>query len=110
MLLQVARLALAVLVVPALVACGASSQDGGSASQDSEETAAPSSASLANFIAVRPGLYRGGHPDGAGLDYLKSVGVKRIVNLEVADFVEALPWDITRELEAAPRRGMTALR
>jgi tyrosine-protein phosphatase SIW14 len=107
------RVALALLVLPAMVACSASAQDG-SASSEAAVTeapaAAPSSASLANFVAVSPGLYRGGHPDGAGLDYLKSVGVKRIVNLEVGDFIEAFPWDISNELSDAKARGLTEIR
>jgi tyrosine-protein phosphatase SIW14 len=103
------RLGIAALVLPALVACGASPQDG-SASQEAADTAAPSSASLANFVAVKPGLYRGGHPDAAGLTYLKSVGVKRIVNLEVGDFIEAFPWVISKELDEAQARGITEIR
>lgn len=73
-----------------------------------EELAA--SAPLANFRKVRVGLYRGGHPDAAGLEYLQKLGVKRIVNLEVSDFIEAFPWDISKELDGAQARGLTELR
>jgi protein tyrosine/serine phosphatase len=59
-----------------------------------------------NLRLVRPGLYRGGRPSAAGLEYLKSIGVKRILNLEVGDFIEAFPWIIARELREARRRGL----
>ncbi len=101
-------------LVMSAIACGGAPDDGSTSAAEStagdvsEEalTAAP----LANFHKVRTGLYRGGHPDAAGLDYLKKLGVKRIVNLEVGDFVEAYPWDITKELDEAHARGLTELR
>lgn len=64
----------------------------------------------ANFQKVRDGLYRGGHPDAAQLDYLRSIGVKTIVDLEVGDFVEAWPWDISAEERNARARGFTFVR
>ncbi len=61
---------------------------------------------MENFREVRPGLYRGGHPDTAGMDYLKGLGVSRVLNLEVEDFIEASPADIAQELDDATARGM----
>lgn len=109
MIVTSARVFVCAFMLAALGGCGSNAQDG-SASSEAADTAGSSHASLANFVAVRPGLYRGGHPDAAGLSYLKSVGVRRIVNLEVADFVEAYPWDITKELDEAQARGLTEIR
>lgn len=100
------------------MACASAADDEATASQESADTAAAApaapaaqgNASIANFAEVRPGLYRGGHPDAAGLDYLKSIGVKRILNLEVADFIEAFPWTISSELSEAGARGLTEIR
>jgi tyrosine-protein phosphatase SIW14 len=103
------RIALAALCLPIVVACSQPTDDS-SGSQEAADTSGPSSASLSNFVKVGPGLYRGGHPDAAGLDYLKSVGVTRIVNLEVGDFIEAFPWDISQELDDAQSRGLTEIR
>lgn len=109
-MLKLTRLALASVVVSSLIACGGET----SATTDSQEAAATSApatrAGMENFIEVRPGLYRGGHPDAASLDHLKSLGVTRIVNLEIGDFIEAFPWQISAELEQARERGITDLR
>jgi protein tyrosine/serine phosphatase len=59
---------------------------------------------------VHDGLYRGGHPDAAGLDYLKQIGVKTIIDLEIGDFIEAYPWSITEEQDGAADRGLTLIR
>ena len=67
-------------------------------------------APMANFKKVRSGLYRGGHPDAAGIAYLKKIGVKTIVDLEIGDFIEATPWSISDELDAASAAGITVLR
>ena len=100
-MLTLTRLALASVIVSSLIACGGET----SATTDSQEAAATSAkttvAGMANFIEVRPGLYRGGHPDAASLDHLKSLGVTRIVNLEIGDFLEAFPWQISAALEQA---------
>jgi protein tyrosine/serine phosphatase len=96
-----------------LAACSAApSESEEENGQDTAEIAAlpKPPASLQNFRTVRPGLYRGGHPDGAGLDYLKRIGVKRVVNLEVGDFIEAFPWDISGEVDGAKARGLTEYR
>lgn len=93
--------------------CAASDGSGDSPPTESADitSAKPDpTAPIANFVKVRDGLYRGGHPDGAGLDYLKKLGVKRIVDLEVGDFIEAFPWDISSELSDAKARGLTELR
>ena len=63
-----------------------------------------------NFRQVSAGIYRGAHPDDAGLDYLQRLGVKTIVDLEVADLVEAFPWEIDHEIAAARRRHIEVVR
>jgi protein tyrosine/serine phosphatase len=88
-----------------VAACGGGGTDDNASAGEAAETAPP----ITNFHEVRPGLYRGAHPDDAGLDYLKSIGVKTIVDLEVADLVEAMPWDITGEEKAAKARGIVWL-
>jgi tyrosine-protein phosphatase SIW14 len=89
-----------------LVACG------GAPSDDSSTTANEVSASNApaNFAAVRSGLYRGGHPDNSGLDYLKSIGVDTIVDLEIGDLIEATPDQINDEEAAAQAKGFNFIR
>lgn len=100
------RRLLALLSLCFLGCAASTSADDGTAAQSADIT----SSSIANFVKVRPGLYRGGHPDAAGLDYLKSIGVERIVDLEVADFIEATPWSISDELDGASARGLTEIR
>jgi tyrosine-protein phosphatase SIW14 len=112
-MLHVKHLVALGLVLSAIACGGAPDNASGAAPPDSTgevSEEALSAAPIANFHKVRAGLYRGGHPDAAGLDYLKKLGVKRIVNLEVGDFVEAFPWDITDELDEAHARGLTELR
>lgn len=90
------------------VACSGAAPDEEAADQTEADLVA--AAPIANFHKVRPGLYRGGHPDGKGLDYLKKLGVKTIVDLEVGDFVEAFPWDIAGEVDGAKSRHLTLVR
>jgi protein tyrosine/serine phosphatase len=73
---------------------------------DQELATAP----MENFHKVRAGLYRGGHPDTSGIAFLKKIGVRTIVDLEVADWIEAFPWDIDQELSDAKSAGITVLR
>jgi len=65
---------------------------------------------MQNFHKVRAGLYRGGHPNTAGVAYLKKIGIKTIVDLEVGDFIEAMPWDISQELADAKKDGIKVIR
>lgn len=52
-----------------------------------------------NLARLTPDLYRGGQPDGKGLDHLKALGVKTVLNLR---------HDAWKEEEAACReRGLT---
>ncbi|AKU97164.1 Protein tyrosine/serine phosphatase [Labilithrix luteola] len=75
-----------------------------------DQSAAVDSAPMMNFVKVRDGLYRGGHPDAAGLDYLKKLGVKTIIDLEIGDLIEARPRDIDTELAEAQARGIRVVR
>lgn len=36
---------------------------------------------IVNFRTVEPGFYRGGQPDAQGFQYLKSIGVKTVINM-----------------------------
>jgi len=96
------------LVLALLAIVGCASAEHGSVRSAASETGRGHRP--ANFVEVRPGLYRGGHPDGAGLDYLKSLGVTRIVNLEISNLIEAMPWDISEEVSEANARGLTEIR
>ena len=90
-----------------LAACSAPADDGTSGTSAAHVS---SSDAPPNFYSVRPGLYRGGHPDSAALDYLKGLGVDTIVDLEIGDFVEATPWAISEEESAAKEKGFTFIR
>lgn len=59
-----------------------------------------------NFAVVRVGLYRGGHPDSRAFDYLATLHVRTIVNLEIADLVEATEEQIREEDAFARAHGM----
>jgi tyrosine-protein phosphatase SIW14 len=63
-----------------------------------------------NFSQVTQGIFRGGHPDNAALDTLKGMGIISIVDLEVDDLIEALPWQILQEVHGTGARGITLLR
>jgi protein tyrosine/serine phosphatase len=95
-----------------LVACGGSSSDS-EATDTAASTASPDGTSAdapANFAKVRTGLYRGGHPSYDNLAYLKKLGVKTVVDLEIADYVEATPEEIQQELDDAKLLGLTVVR
>lgn len=62
-----------------------------------------------NFAIVRPGLYRGGHPDAGALDYLRAAHVRTIVNLEIADLIEATDDQIAEENRLATARGFVVV-
>lgn len=63
----------------------------------------------ANFLFVRDGLYRGGHPDAAALDYLRTLHVHMILNLEIADGIEATSAQIAEEERLATARGFVVV-
>jgi tyrosine-protein phosphatase SIW14 len=75
-------------------------------SSDEELAKAP----LEHFHKVRAGLYRGGHPSTAGVAFLKKIGIKTIVDLEIGDFIEATPWSIASELSDAKAQNIKVLR
>ena len=70
----------------------------------------PPAGSIENFHEVRTGLFRGGHPDAAGVAFLQTLGVKTIVDLEIANGIEADDDDISSELANAASNGITVLR
>ena len=69
----------------------------------------------ANFAKVRDDLYRGGHPTGAHLAYLKGLGIRTIVDLEIPDLVEAteaqinLAWLLHKSPWILPIPGTSSL-
>lgn len=75
-----------------------------------DESALRSQEPLPNLKTVSPGLLRGGHPNAAGIAELKRRGVKTIVDLEIADFIEATPGVIAQELRDAKAAGITVVR
>ncbi len=92
-----------------LVACsGASDSTASNAGAESISTSPADAPS--NFAKVRDGLYRGGHPSYDNLVYLKSLGVTTVVDLEIADYVEATPEEIKEELNDAALLGLTVVR
>src|SRR4051794_21540897 len=88
----------------ALCACA------GTATTTDTVTESVSGTTIPSFAMVGAGLYRGGHPDDAGLAYLQQIGVKTIVDLEIGDFIEAWPWDITHEQKSAGALGFDFVR
>lgn len=75
-----------------------------------DESALKSQEPLPNFREVSPGLFRGGHPNSQGIAQLKQKGVKVIVDLEIADYIEATPGVIAQELRDAKAAGITVVR
>jgi protein tyrosine/serine phosphatase len=63
-----------------------------------------------NFNMVRTGLFRGGHPDLGQMTFLKNLGIKTIVDLEVDDLIEATPDEIADEIANASKMGLTLIR
>jgi protein tyrosine/serine phosphatase len=92
-----------------LVACSGAS-DSTSSNAGAESVSTSDADAPANFAKVRDGLYRGGHPSYDNLVYLKSLGVTTIVDLEIADYVEATPEEIKEELNDAALLGLTVVR
>jgi protein tyrosine/serine phosphatase len=91
--------------LPLLFACSGSDTSTDNTSEDSAYTSAPVAAPE-NFVKVRDGIYRGGHPDPGGIKYLKSIGIKTVVDLEIDDLVEATPKDILQEEFDAVKAGL----
>lgn len=44
--------------------------------------AEPAAQPIPNLVAIEPGIYRGGRPGREGVEYLKSIGVRTIINLD----------------------------
>jgi protein tyrosine/serine phosphatase len=102
------------LVLAAVTVTGCAA-DGSPTELDADITAADEAAlksqePLPNFREVSPGLYRGGHPNAQGIRQLKDKGITVIVDLEVADIIEATPGVIAQELRDARDAGITVVR
>ncbi|MFO0670711.1 MAG: tyrosine-protein phosphatase [Polyangiaceae bacterium] len=93
------------------LACGGqASPDGPLDDSTSGALGAASPVAPDNFVKVRDGLYRGAHPNAKNLDYLRSIGVHRILDLEVDDLVEAQPGDILLEETESLWKGIKLVR
>jgi hypothetical protein len=86
------------------LACGSPSPSSSTTAGDSVGSVTPDQPE--NFYLVSPGIYRGGHPDEGGLVYLKNLGVTTIIDLEIADWIEATPQEIAEELAEAKALGL----
>lgn len=101
----------ALLALAVATGCSASpSTDTGAGATTDSALGARAPTPPANFIQVRDGLYRGAHPDAANLEYLKGLGVRRVLDLEVDDLIEAQPGDIILEETEALWKGMKVIR
>ena len=103
------------LVALPLLAAGCAADTNEPSEEDAAVTAEDDSAlkaqePLPNFREVSPGLLRGGHPNTAGIQELKRRGVKVIVDLEIADYIEATPGVIAQELRDAKAAGIPVVR
>lgn len=65
-----------------------------------QKTATKAPEDLPNFHQVGPGIYRGAAPTVAGLDRLRAMGIRRIIDLRIA------PRTVAKEKEEAKKRGM----
>jgi hypothetical protein len=93
-----------------LLACSSGPGDAASSTAGADSVATSAADAPANFAKVRQGLFRGGHPSYDNLVYLKSLGVTTIVDLEIADYIEATPEQIKEELNDAALLGLTVIR
>ena len=103
------------LVALPLLAAGCAADTSEPSEEDAAVTAEDDSAlksqePLPNFREVSPGLLRGGHPNTQGIQELKRRGVKVIVDLEIADYIEATPGVIAQELRDAKAAGIPVVR
>lgn len=101
------------VTMPLLAGCAADAQEPSEedvALTSEDASALKAQEPLPNFKEVSPGLYRGGHPNTAGIAELKRRGVRTIVDLEVADLIEATPGVISQELRDAKAAGITVVR
>jgi protein tyrosine/serine phosphatase len=77
------------------------------ANKEASIEAVNSTVPIANFAQVTPTLYRGARPSREGLRYLKeTLGIRTIVDLEIADHIEASPQAIARERSEVAALGM----
>jgi tyrosine-protein phosphatase SIW14 len=88
-------------------ACGSSQ---GSTASSAADTVQASPDQPPNFYPVITGIYRGGHPDAGGLVYLQNLGVTTIIDLEIADLIEATPGEIDDEINGADALGINDIR
>jgi tyrosine-protein phosphatase SIW14 len=102
------RLPLACLILLAAGCSSAPSTHESSADESTSVSATPDQP--ANFYLVSPGIYRGGHPDAGGLQYLKNLGVTTIIDLEIGDLIEATPAEIDAEIQGATALGINDIR
>jgi tyrosine-protein phosphatase SIW14 len=100
-------LAASLLVSSALVGCAAAPDDSAGDGVISEAASAVQESPITNFGQVTDGIYRGARPGDEGLTYLDSIGVRTDLDLEIGDYIEAMPRTIAREKAAAESLGLT---
>ncbi len=98
------------LVMLATAACGGGSGGSSVGSTSEAVSAEVTPDEPENFALVSPGIYRGGHPDAGGLDYLQSLGITTIIDLEIDDLIEATASEIDAEVSGATALGMNDIR
>jgi len=103
------RFALAGMIL-LVAACGSAPGSDSTSANDSVGPGSVAPDQPANFYLVSTGIYRGGHPDSGGLQYLKNLGITTIVDLEIGDLVESTPAKIDAEIAGATAIGMNDIR
>jgi hypothetical protein len=92
-----------------LVACSSSSAAIGTHDERLTAEAARDAAPPLEFHDVHDGLYRGAHPDRAGLEYVRSRGVTTILSLQIPDgsMIEGdKAAEVAEEQDAAKELGL----
>lgn len=97
------------LVVGLLAGCAAPAEEGpevilGAESELSESPEIAEGESISRFAQVSPGIYRGGQPEAKGIEYLKELGVKTIIDLRY----DGWPDENAEELDSEERIAKAA--
>jgi protein tyrosine/serine phosphatase len=98
---------LGVAIASSSIGCSAAASDDAAEDDSAADAIDEATAPITNFHVVKKGLWRGAHPDAAGVAFLKKKGVKTIVNLEATGLFESSGKDIDAERAAAEKLGIT---
>jgi protein tyrosine/serine phosphatase len=97
---------LGVAMATSSLGCAASTGGDTGDEETSADAIDEASSPITNFHVVRKGLWRGAHPDAAGVAYLKKQGVRTIINLEATGLFESSGKDIDAERAEAEKLGI----